>query len=195
MVMRGTLMSVVVLLLACGAAHAGLIVNGGFETGDFTGWTVTGANVLNTNYGISTNTPEDGVYCAWFSGSSTSLTYLSQTFATVPGQEYNARVWISYTQQDATSNEIQFWWGGIEETNGSAPSTEPWTNLSNVFTATSSSTTITLGFQSLGPLSQPNNGWFAVDDLSVSAVPEPASLLLCLLGGALLAARRLRRTG
>ncbi|MGP8243845.1 MAG: hypothetical protein ACLQVN_04910 [Bryobacteraceae bacterium] len=68
--MRGTLMSVVVLLLACGAAHAGLIVNGGFETGDFTGWTVTGANVLNTNYGISTINPEDGVYCAWFSGSS-----------------------------------------------------------------------------------------------------------------------------
>ena len=84
--MRARLMVVVILLFGCGAAHAGLVVNGGFETGNFTGWTVTGPNLLNTNYGISTNTPEEGLYCAWFSGSATGLTFLSQTLATVPGQ-------------------------------------------------------------------------------------------------------------
>ena len=185
--MRVTLISVVALLfLACGAANASLVSNGGFETGDFTGWTVTGPNVLNTNYGISTNTPEDGVYCAWFSGGAAGLTYLSQSFATVPGQLYDVSVWISYTQRTATTNELQFLWGGIMETDGHAPSSVPWTSLSNQFAATSSSTTITLGFQSLGSTGQPA-GWFAIDDVDVeAAVPEPQAMLLCGLGLGLL---------
>ncbi|MGB7758481.1 MAG: carbohydrate binding domain-containing protein [Bryobacteraceae bacterium] len=175
--MRTTLTGVaVVLFLVCGAARADLITNGGFETGDFTGWTVTGANLLNVNYGISNIVPEDGVYCAWFSGSATGLTYLSQTIATVPGQLYDASVWISYTMKSATTNELQFWWGGIEELDGSAPSSMPWTSLSNQFTATSTSTTITFGFES-----QPS-GWFAVDDLEVDPVPEPQAMILCGLG-------------
>jgi hypothetical protein len=163
-----------------------LIVNGGFETGNFYGWTVTGPNVLNTNYGISTNTPEDGVYCAWFSGGAAGLTYLSQSFATVPGQLYDVSVWVAYTQRTATTNELQFWWGGIEETDGHAPSSAPWTYLSNQLTATSSSTTITLGFQSLGSTGQPS-GWFAIDDVDVeAAVPEPQAMVLCGLGLGLL---------
>ena len=42
--MRAAIMGVAVsLLLGSSTATAGLIVNGGFETGDFSGWTITGA--------------------------------------------------------------------------------------------------------------------------------------------------------
>ena len=56
--MRRLLTCVVVFLIACGAASANLVVNGGFETGDFTGWTVTGAGFnCGSPSGISTVAP------------------------------------------------------------------------------------------------------------------------------------------
>src|SRR3954467_12399702 len=72
-----------------GLASANLVVNGSFETGDFTGWTQTG----NTGFsgvecpGAPFAGPGDG-NCDAFFGPVGSNATLSQTFATTIGQLY-----------------------------------------------------------------------------------------------------------
>ena len=176
--MRGTLMSVaVLLLLASGAANAGLVVNGGFES-DFTGWTVTGAAVRGANYGISTNLPESGTSSAGFRGDLArgTLTYLSQTLATVPGQTYIASFWGANVPHGAPTNTVQFVWDGTQVLNQSNVNPMPWTFVSGPFTATSSSTVIEFGFLN-GP-----QGWWAIDNVNIDPTPEPGSVILCGLG-------------
>lgn len=60
------------------------IVNGGFETGDFTGWTAP-ANVANP-WSVATTEVDDGQYSAFNPALSTAIgaTELYQTFAPVP---------------------------------------------------------------------------------------------------------------
>src|SRR5438270_2575967 len=83
---------VVAIGLAVGTAQAAvnLIVNGSFETGDFTGWTLTG----NTGFtgvecpGAPFAGPGDG-NCDAFLGPVGSNGTLSQSFPTVVGQVYS----------------------------------------------------------------------------------------------------------
>ena len=51
----------VIVMLESGSAKADLVVNGGFETGDFTGWTLNGHNTLNF---VSSENPHSGTYSA-----------------------------------------------------------------------------------------------------------------------------------
>lgn len=177
------------LLLASVPAAAGLVGNGGFETGDFTDWTVSGAAFTcgSPTPGISTNGPHSGTYSACF-GNPDSLTFISQVLATVPGQEYEVSFW--YAQQppaDIRSNEAEVIWGGTTVINAFNVPVTPWTFAAFEVTASGASTQITFGFDN-GP------GWFALDDVSVDAVPEPCAAVLCGIGFALLAAfRGLRR--
>ena len=86
-----------------------LVQNGGFETGDFTSWSLTGSSGSEFNFvgnatSLYTTTTShrhtttnyigsyyihSGNYAA-FLGQSGAEAYLSQTLATVPGQEYSA---------------------------------------------------------------------------------------------------------
>jgi hypothetical protein len=73
-------------MLSIGTAQAvPLIVNGGFETGDFTGWTTAG-----TSYPvyIVTSPVESGTYAAQIAGYSYNPDTLSQTVADTAGQSY-----------------------------------------------------------------------------------------------------------
>ena len=84
----GVLTGVVFLAAALGTscpASANLIVNGGFETGNFSGWTQTG-NTLNdgvtgTFQGVA---PASGSYQAYF-GAVNSQGGIEQTIATTVG--------------------------------------------------------------------------------------------------------------
>lgn len=176
----------VLLLLACGAANAGLVVNGGFETGDFTGWTVTGAPFnCGSPPGISTNGPHSGEYSACF-GNPTDLTFISQALATAPGQEYEVSLW--YAQQPpgyAPSNEAQIFWDGVKVEEAFNVPVTTWAFAAFLATASGTSTTIEFGFEN-GP------GWFALDDVSVDPIPEPQAVILCGLGLGLLGLLRRR---
>jgi hypothetical protein len=177
---RTALTSVAVLLfLACGAAHANLVVNGGFETGDFTGWAVSGAafDCGNTIPGISSLGPHSGTYSACF-GNPESMTYISQTLTTIPGQEYAFTFYYAQQPEDQTpSNQATVIWGAVALANDvqNVPVTT-WQLAGGLELATGTSTTIEFGFEN-GP------GWFALDDVDVETVaPEPQAMLLCGLG-------------
>jgi len=55
------------LLASRSAAASSIILNGGFETGDLTGWTVSHASV-NSIVGVSSNSPHSGSFALFFGG-------------------------------------------------------------------------------------------------------------------------------
>jgi hypothetical protein len=171
--MRAAAIGVVVtLLFGSSAATAGLVVNGGFETGNFSGWTISGAGTLGVDYGITTVIPHSGTYAAWF-GNPTGLTFLSQVIPTVPGQVYEASFWGANNNQGyPAQNEIQVYWNGTLELDGNDVGTFPWSFEEGIFTATGTTTEIKFGFEN-GP------GWFNIDDVDVVPVPEPETEILC----------------
>ena len=81
------------VLSVSGFANAGLITNGGFETGDFTGWNVTtnGSGGCDTDWNVSSvsstgctpvSSPNEGNFAAYnsFDGNGPQLFTLSQSF-------------------------------------------------------------------------------------------------------------------
>jgi len=83
-------LSIGLLLIATARpTSANLIVNGDFETGDFTGWTTTPA-ASGGNFGVTTLPPSpDGTLGAFFSATGSDFDSISQTFATTPGAFYD----------------------------------------------------------------------------------------------------------
>jgi hypothetical protein len=68
-------------------AKANLITNGDFETGDFTGWTVTHAP-SGSGIFVDHGPGPDTTFGAVFAATGTGLDAISQTFATTPGASY-----------------------------------------------------------------------------------------------------------
>jgi hypothetical protein len=68
------------------AANPSALTNGGFEAGDFTGWTATGNQAVVPDDGVLT-TPSEGIRAVQFNGGDLPAdAVLSQTFATTAGQ-------------------------------------------------------------------------------------------------------------
>jgi len=140
--------------------NSGLVQNGGFETGDFTGWTASG----NTSWTLVDNgsrsgiTPHSGNYDAAM-GPAGSLGYLSQTLPTTSGTSYLLSFWLN-SPDGATPNEALVSWNGItlrDETNLPAFG---WTCLQFMVSATGTSTVLEFGVRD-----DPSNLGF--DDISV----------------------------
>jgi hypothetical protein len=153
----------------CGAAE--LVTNGGFETGNFSSWTVTPATQGSVL--VVTTAPHTGVYAAAFGATRSQDDSISQTLATVSGQSYSISFWLAHPYT-TTANDFHVFWGGnqVFSTNGAA--NFGYTQFSTTQTAGTGPTVITFsGLENLA--------WFYLDDVSVTgqqAVPEPASLLL-----------------
>jgi hypothetical protein len=163
--------ALLLFVLIPSASATNLVVNGGFETGDFTGWTVSGPDFNGWN-GISTNGPHSGAYSAYF-GNPTDLNYISQYLTTVPGESYLLTLWIAQQPSPQTpDNEAVLYWNGVEIGDGVNLPVRPWTEEQTIVTATGTSTEL-----EFGAMDAP--GWIALDDISVEPmVPEPAPVLL-----------------
>ena len=143
-----------------------LVVNGGFETGDFTGWTIGGdfaaygynsvlPNVGNpdTNYNHSGN-----------HGAAMSTLYsngtISQPITTAPGSTYLLSCWFSASDNEPTKYFEANWNGSKLISLTNFLSAIPWTNFQLTVAATSPSTPLQFVFRN-------DQTWFGFDDVSV----------------------------
>ena len=164
---------------------AELVTNGGFETGDFSGWTLGG----NTGFsGVSSSAAHSGNYGAYF-GQVGSTGTLSQLLNTVAGQTYTVSYWLSNLGGPTDSFSASI--GGHVLQSFSDANAFQYFNFS--FTAPVSGTPSLLEFT----FRQDPSYWH-IDDISVQGlaggVPEPATWAMMILGlGAVGGAMRRRR--
>jgi hypothetical protein len=161
-----------------------LVTNGGFETGDFTGWTLAGPVTSSTNpsafYGVDSLDAATGNYGAYLSTDSTQLSpnqlTLSQTLTVQPSHEYV----ISFSLAQDAAPSLPTFGNLFELTFGNqvvddvinAP-VSGFTNYSFTVFTPSSATSEALTFSIENDL-----GYFSLDNVSVSSAPEPATLVL-----------------
>lgn len=196
--------------LAAPHARADLVINGDFETDDYTGWTRSGAVVVARDEDLRAIPPSGAVFGDFPSGHVTALFgsgqnpatgVLSQDIATVAGQEYaltfdygkffpavgEQSLAVSVTDVGTTTSLLD---ATVSDTMGTGNLAVLFDPYSFRFTALGALTRLT--FSDTSPVTFNTDG--ALDNVSVTAVPEPAGILVlgtCALG--LLACGRDRR--
>ncbi|MFL6539214.1 MAG: PEP-CTERM sorting domain-containing protein [Chthoniobacterales bacterium] len=175
----------------CGISVRGqeLVVNGGFESGDFTGWTVTdssGYSLVDSSGSFSSSGTANADL-----GASPNTGTLSQTLNTVIGQAYTLTLFLANDGDGSGVESFNITFDGVQlasltPSNFPAdPNFGPYTKLTFAnLTATSSSTVLQFDYRN-------DSSFFRVDDVSV--VPEPSTAAFAVLGfGLLVVASRVR---
>ena len=180
---RILLMIVVVASGALSARAQNLVVNPGFETGDFTGWTQWGDTSAT---GVTSGFQHSGSFAAYF-GPVFSDGGIDQTIATTVGQVYNVSFWLD-NRDTLANNRFSASFAGVTILSLTNSGPFSYTQYSMDITATSSSSL--LHFSTYNPPS-----YWDLDDVDVHAVvPEPGTLGLIALGAlGLVGAVRKRR--
>ena len=173
-------------------ASADLVFNGGFETGDFTGWILSGNPIPGT---VDNLNPHSGLFAADLIAAG-SPSFMDQFLATTPGVTYNLTYFLDVSFSFASPPEaangapVEF----VTQVNGitlfdqTDIPPQPYMRYSFPFLATGTSTDLKFGFRN-------DAGAFFLDDISVAAAPEPGSLWLGLLVTAFAIIAMRRRSG
>lgn len=179
----------------CTGISDNIVSNCGFETGDFTNWTISGdtANPGDYYYGVDGFDANSGNYGAYMSqdGVSSSVD-LSQTLTTIMGDMYTFSFFLEQDTAPQTGYTHAFTatWGGttvlsLTPTVALPGPVEVWTQYTFTEMATSTSTIINFAFEN-------DDSYWSFDDVVVdlNAIPEPSTGLLA--GAALCALLLLR---
>lgn len=140
-----------------------MLQNGGFETGDFSFWNLTGNSGFDT---VSTGSLFDhsSLYGAEM-GPIGSLGYISQTVPTTPGETYLLSFWLN-NLDGATPNEFLAEWNGYILSDQTNLSAFGWSNFQYAVTATAASTTVEFGFRD-------DTSFLGLDDVSLKPLLNP----------------------
>ncbi len=165
---------------ATGLVMVGIVQNGGFETGDFSNWTlagdantgsfiyneVVGANTLSDNSGP--NFIHSGSFGAFLGD--INLAYLSQTIPTVPGQNYLLSFWFDNPMGGTGQQFLANWNTNNTSTNQiylvNDPGVLAWQEITLVVQATDTNATLQFGAENL-----PDG--FGLDDIDLIPVFPP----------------------
>jgi hypothetical protein len=157
------------LTLATTSNAAVLVTNGGFETGDLTGWSSGG------DVGVFAANPHLGAYSVLLVDGA----FINQTITTTPGHKYQLDYWLEHGGGTFAAK-----WGGTEIPGSLDTTTNAFAPNSFEVIANSSSTVLTFEFLGAGVY---------LDDVvltDLGPVPEPASLSLLALGALALLRRK-----
>jgi hypothetical protein len=178
-------------------AYSSILSNGGFESGDFGSWSISGntppwlVNVCANGSGFNdaTCTSHSGQFAAVL-GPDGIGAHLSQDFATTPGGLYNLTFYLrSHNEGPSPENRVIVSFDGAIVYSLSDASNFDYSEVS-VLNLVASSENTHLDFEI-----ENTPGGFFIDDVSVNAVPEPGSVfLVSTVLGALGLIRRRRKT-
>jgi hypothetical protein len=145
-----------------------IVLNGGFETGDFSDWTLVGDtetfhNLYNT---VATAADYPGVvhsgnYGA-FLGENGFAATLSQTLPTVPGQHYLVSFWLDDLIPGSVQSFNAFW-NGTNLTSLLNPPAFTWSNFLTVVTASDTNSLLEFDVEN-------DPSYFGLDDITATPV-------------------------
>jgi len=162
----------------CDAISGNVVANCGFESGDFTSWTLFGntTNPGGNYFGVDAADANSGNFGAYLGTDPISggPLGLGQLLTTKPGQSYLLSFWL---QQDAPSSPGYdhvfvaavngVLWLGLTDP-GQAGS---WRKYSDSFVAVSTSTVMEFALIN-------DDSFWSLDDVSVTPTPDPGTFLL-----------------
>jgi hypothetical protein len=163
------------VLLFGTVAALGQAVNGGFENGNFTGWTLSGDTSLVGVCGASTCpgnlAPENGSYAAFLGPVETAT--LAQTLPTTPGDQYTVSFFLA-DPQGGTPDYFSVAFGNASVTLDNFGGSFGWQEYELTTTANSAETQLSFNMRN-------NPGFWFIDNVTLQqggSVPEPGTLVL-----------------